>query len=229
MSGGTAAGFGGDGAAFCGSEGEGPRGHRLSARTRRGRPGPGRHGGSGPSGDTAWWAVEGRWQMTRGSLGALFPCVGAGGPWSGPGSTGCGVLLRGALGWGLGGLEGRAWKWDRGRTATGSPRCVAYQAECPGSSGPVGLCGSPSPVPCRQETARAAWKDLSLSVCASKAFWKRENGFVSGSGPKAAVAGGSRCQHYFPQGLHDGESGSGTKARVLSCACGDYTASLSIR
>lgn len=95
VSGGTAAGLSGDGAALCGSEEDGPRGHRLCPRTARGRHGPGRHGGSGPRGDSGWWAAEGRGQLTTGRLGALFPCAGAGGPGSGPGSTASGVL-RGA-------------------------------------------------------------------------------------------------------------------------------------
>lgn len=54
-------------------------------------------------------------------------------------------------------------------------------------------------------------------------------GLVSGSGPKAMVAGGSRVEQYFLQGLHDGESGSGTKPGVLSRADGGYTASLSMK
>lgn len=50
------------------------------------------------------WATEQKGQMKTGCLGVLFPCLEAGSPWSSSRSTGSGVLLRGALGWGLGGL-----------------------------------------------------------------------------------------------------------------------------
>lgn len=174
VSGGTAAGLSGDGAALCGSEEDGPRGHRLSPRTARGRHGPGRHGGSGPGGDSGWWAAEGRGQLKTGRLGALFQGRGAGGPGSGPGSTEAGVL-RGAWagGW-------AACKAGPGRgIAVGlprGPRVGPVPSGVPREKRARRAVWQPVPWAFSRKTAQAAWKDLSLSVCSSTTLLKRENG-----------------------------------------------------
>lgn len=139
--------------------------------------------GAGPRGvvDGGPWRAGVRWR--RAVSGRCFRVWGLAAPGAAPGApnpeSSVGPWAGGWAGCEAGPRNGLAV----GLPATGSPRGAAYQAERPGSSGPVGPCGRPSPGPCRQTTAQAARKDVGLSLCSSKAFLQRENGFVSGRGP----------------------------------------------
>lgn len=98
-----------------------------------------------------------------------------------------------------------------GLPATGSPRGAAYQAERPGSSGPVAWALS-------SENRTGSPERRGPFCVLQQSFLVAGKRVCQWAWAIAVVAGGSRVQRCFLQGLHDGESGSGTKAGVLSCA-----------
>lgn len=151
-------------------------------------------------GDSGWWAVEGTCQMQTGSLGAFPQCLGAGGPRNSPGSTECGVL-RGPWAGGWAGCEAG----PRNGIAVGlplGPRDVSRSKRS--ATGPSGCVAARHL--CLAVGNRPGSRERLEPFCVLRqSCIEAGNGFVSGSGPRAVAAGGSRVWQYLLPGLHDGD------------------------